>query len=341
MGYVVAVVGATGVVGREMIAILDESSLPIDRLVLLASEKSAGMSILFRGEQVSVTALTDSAFVGVDYALFSAGGSVSARFAPIAAQQGCVVIDNSSHFRMDPSVPLVVPEVNPHDAQHHAGIIANPNCSTAQLVMILKPILDHVGLTRVSVATYQSVSGAGKGALLELENQSRANLNGTDYPPKVFGHPIAFNVIPHIDSFLENGYTKEEMKVTNETRKLLGTPTLPVAATAVRVPVFIGHSEVVTLQTERSLTVEEAKTIWQHSAGVVVMDDPTSATYPTPRELAGKNEVAVGRIRLDLSQENGLVCWCVGDNLRKGAALNAVQILQLLTHSNTRMIHGA
>lgn len=330
MSIVVAVVGATGVVGREMVSILAERQPEISKVLALASERSSGSYIPFGDDRILVETLSESSFEGVDYALFSAGGAVSAQYAPIAASKGCVVIDNSSYFRLDPSVPLVVPEVNPDAIRTHAGIIANPNCSTAQLVVVLNPLLKVAGLKRVSVATYQSVSGAGKSALQELESQSRSNLNGVTQEPSVFTHPIAFNLIPQIDSFLDNGYTKEEMKVTHETRKILDCPTLPIAATAVRVPVFISHSEAVSIQTDRTLSATEARQVLASAPGVVVMDDPSHHVYPTPRALSGKDEVAVGRIREDLSQENGLCFWCVGDNLRKGAALNAVQILELL-----------
>lgn len=337
MSIVVAVVGATGVVGREMASILAERQpAGMTTVVALASERSSGSQIPFGNDTLTVSTLDDSSFDGIDYALFSAGGAIAAQYAPVAASKGCVVIDNSSYFRLDPSVPLVVPEVNPDAVHAHTGIIANPNCSTAQLVVVLNPLLKAAGLKRVSVATYQSVSGAGKSALQELESQSRSNLNGVTQEPSVFSHPIAFNLIPQIDSFLDNGYTKEEMKVTNETRKILGCPTLPVAATAVRVPVFISHSEAVSIQTDQPISVTEARRVLELAPGVVVMDDPSQQVYPTPRALSGKDEVAVGRIRVDLSQENGLCFWCVGDNLRKGAALNAVQILELLLANRHR-----
>ena len=331
--YTVAVVGATGVVGKEMISMLESRKFPIGKLIPLASERSIGASITFKRQDIDVEVLTATSFVGVDFALFSAGGSVSAEYAPIAAAAGAVVIDNTSHFRMQPDVPLVVPEVNSHALTGHKGIIANPNCSTAQMVLILKPIHDSVGIERVIVSTYQSVSGAGKDAIHELESQSRANLSGLNYDGKVFKSPIAFNVIPQIDVFLKNGYTKEEMKLIEETRKILEDPSIRISATAVRVPVFVGHSESINIQTRKPITPDEVRTLLRTAPGVTVMDNPTKGHYPTPRDLAGEDNVGVGRIRKDLSIENGIELWCVGDNLRKGAALNAVQIAEVLIGS--------
>jgi len=328
--FVIAVVGATGVVGKEIIEILESRKFPISKLVLLASERSAGTQVLFNKKPVSVEILSETSFEGVDIALFSAGASVSAKFVPIAAAQGVYCIDNTSHFRMDPKVPLVVPEVNPEQLRNKPKIIANPNCSTAQLVVVLKPIYDAVGIRRVDVATYQSVSGAGKEAIDELEKQSRMNLSGNEYQPKKFTQPIAFNLIPHIDSFVDNGYTKEEMKVINETRKILGDEGIAIHATAVRVPVFVCHSEVVTLQTKQFISAADVRALLEKAPGVTVVDNPKKAVYPTPRSVSGTDDVAVGRIRTDISQENGLSFWCVGDNLRKGAALNAVQIAEHL-----------
>lgn len=331
--YTVAVVGATGVVGKEMISMLESRKFPVGKLIPLASERSIGASITFKRQDIDVEVLNAASFVGVDFALFSAGGSVSAEYAPIAAAAGAVVIDNTSHFRMQPDVPLVVPEVNSHALTGHKGIIANPNCSTAQMVLILKPIHDSVGIERVIVSTYQSVSGAGKDAIHELESQSRANLSGLNYDGKVFKSPIAFNVIPQIDVFLKNGYTKEEMKLIEETRKILEDPSIRISATAVRVPVFVGHSESINIQTRKPITPDEVRSLLRTAPGVTVMDNPTKGHYPTPRDLAGEDNVGVGRIRKDLSIENGIELWCVGDNLRKGAALNAVQIAEVLIGS--------
>jgi aspartate-semialdehyde dehydrogenase len=328
--YTVAVVGATGVVGKEMISMLESRKFPVGKLIPLASERSIGASITFKRQDIDVEVLTKDSFIGVDFALFSAGGSVSAEYAPIAAAAGAVVIDNTSHFRMQPDVPLVVPEVNSHTLAGHKGIIANPNCSTAQMVLILKPIHDAVGIERVIVSTYQSVSGAGKDAIYELESQSRANLSGQNYDGKVFKSPIAFNVIPQIDVFLKNGYTKEEMKLIEETQKILEDPSIRISATAVRVPVFVGHSESINIQTRKPITPEQVRTLLKAAPGVTVMDNPTKGQYPTPRDLAGEDNVGVGRIRKDLSIENGIELWCVGDNLRKGAALNAVQIAEVV-----------
>lgn len=328
--YVVAVVGATGVVGREMIGMLESRKFPVGTLKLLASERSAGEKIKFGDQMIMVEALKPESFEGVDYALFSAGGSVSAEFAPEAVKRGAVVIDNTSHFRMHPDVPLVVPEVNASALKSHKGIIANPNCSTAQMVVVLKPIYDAVGIERIVVSTYQSVSGAGKEGMAELEDQSRQNMNGKFVEPKKFSKQIAFNVIPQIDSFLENGYTKEEMKMILETQKILGDDTVRVTATAVRVPVFIGHSESINIQTKKKISAAEVRDILSKAPGVVVMDDPAEGVYPTPRELSGEDPSFVGRIREDVSVENGIELWCVSDNLRKGAALNAVQIAEAL-----------
>lgn len=328
--YVVAVVGATGVVGREMMSILEERQFPVSKLIPLASARSAGATVLFKGEHIPVQVLDDQSFKGVDYALFSAGGSVSKEFAPIAAKSGAIAIDNTSYFRMDPEVPLVVPEVNAQALKSHKGIIANPNCSTAQLVMALKPIHDLVGIERIVVSTYQSVSGAGKEGLDELETQSRISLAGGPAVPKKFLHPIAFNLIPQIDEFTANGYTKEEMKMIEETKKILGDPSIRVTATTVRVPVFVGHSESVNIQTKQKITAKQVRECLQAMPGVTVLDEPEHNLYPTPRDTAGKDDVFIGRIREDISIPNGIELWCVGDNLRKGAALNAVQIAEAL-----------
>ena len=327
--YVVAVVGATGVVGKEMISTLESRDFPIKELRLLASERSAGQMISFRGDAIEVQALNDQSFEGVDYALFSAGGSISKQYCPIAVKSGAICIDNSSHFRMDADVPLVVPEVNPQALENHNGIIANPNCSTAQMVVVLEPIRQQYGIKRVVVSTYQSVSGAGKDALDELENHSRANLSGKEMEPEKFSKPIPFNVIPHIDVFQDNGYTKEEMKMVLETKKILGED-IPVTATAVRVPVFISHAEAINIQTEKPVDIQECRELLDAAAGVQVQDDTSKNEYPTPRSVSGEDDVFVGRIRKDISVDNGIELWCVGDNLRKGAALNAVQIAETL-----------
>ncbi len=333
--YRVAVVGATGVVGKEIITILEDRKFPVSELVPLASERSAGAEVVFHGDSVEVLALGPDSFKGVDIALFSAGGSVSAEYCPIAAKSGAVCIDNTSHFRMDPTVPLVVPEVNADAIKQHKGIIANPNCSTAQLVVALKPIYDAAGIERIVISTYQSVSGAGKAGLDELESQTRANLRGVDAPPEKFSHHIAFNLIPQIDSFLENGYTKEEIKMVNEIKKILGDDKIRVTATAVRVPVFVSHSESVNIQTKKPITAEKVRELLEAAPGVQVLDNPAEGVYPTPRNVAGEDDVFVGRIRKDISQENGIEFWCVGDNLRKGAALNAVQIAEAWCDQNT------
>lgn len=327
---VVAVVGATGVVGRAMLRVLEERNFPIKQLKLLASARSAGTVLPFRGESLPVEELTENSFKGIDIALFSAGGGTSKHFAPIAASDGCVVVDNSSAWRMDPTVPLVVPEVNPEQIAKHNGIIANPNCSTIQMVVVLQPLHRAAGLTRVVVSTYQSVSGAGKEAMEELRAQTAAQLAGETYAQKVFPHPIAFNCIPQIDTFRDNGYTGEEMKMINETRKILGLSDLAVTATTVRVPVYIGHSESVNIETTQKLTADAARALLAQAPGVVVQDDPENKTYPLASNCAGSGDTFVGRIREDLSHPRGLAMWIVSDNLMKGAAFNAVQIAELL-----------
>ncbi|MBF0271357.1 MAG: aspartate-semialdehyde dehydrogenase [Magnetococcales bacterium] len=328
----VAIAGATGNVGREILAILEERRFPVGEVHLLASERSAGSVVEFKGRELVVKNLADFDFTGVHVGLFSPGGSVSAVYAPKAAAAGCVVVDNTSYFRMDPDVPLVVPEVNPQAIADYKkkGIIANPNCSTIQMVVALKPIHDAAVIKRVVVSTYQAVSGAGKAAMDELMEQTRSfYIPGRDVPPKKFTKPIAFNLIPQIDVFLENGYTKEEMKMVNETHKILD-PAIRVTATTVRVPVFNSHSEVVTIETERPLSPEEARALLAQAPGVEVVDDPSTLTYMTPREAAGRDATFVSRIRRDFSVDNGLQMWVVSDNLRKGAALNAVQIAEVL-----------
>ena len=330
--YHVAVAGATGAVGNEMLRILEEQEFPVASLKLLASSRSAGKTLDFRGESLHVEELRDDSFEGVDIALFSAGAAASRQFAPAAAESGCVVIDNSSGWRMDPEVPLVVPEVNPHAVADYRnkGIIANPNCSTIQMVVVLKPIYDAAGIERVVVSTYQAVSGTGKNAIEELTEQTRNLLTFQEVTAEVYPHRIAFNCFPHIGSFLENGYTEEEMKMVHETHKIMEDPNIRVSATTVRIPVFYGHSEAVNIQTKRKLSAKEARVLLFQAPGVRVMDNPDERIYPMPSEAAGINDTLVGRIREDISIENGLDLWIVADNIRKGAALNTVQIAELL-----------
>ncbi|MBI4634689.1 MAG: aspartate-semialdehyde dehydrogenase [Deltaproteobacteria bacterium] len=330
--YTVAVVGATGAVGNEMISVLEERNFPVSRLKLLASERSVGKELTFKGKSLFVEMLDEDSFAGVEIGLFSAGGSISERYAPIAAAAGCVVIDNTSAFRMAPDVPLIVPEVNPGAISRYKnrGIIANPNCSTIQMVVALKPIHDAVRIKRVVVSTYQAVSGTGKKAIAELEEQTRALLNGLKPVIKVYPHQIAFNCLPQIDVFLDNGYTKEEMKMVNETKKILDDPGIAVTATTVRVPVFYGHSESVNIETERKITAERVKNLLSGAPGVKVVDDVKNSQYPLAINAAGKDDTFVGRIREDESLPNGINMWIVSDNLRKGAALNAVQIAEIL-----------
>ena len=330
--YNVAVVGATGAVGEEMRKILAERLFPVDRLRLLASERSAGQRLEFCGQQVPVEVLDEDSFDDVDIALFSAGSSVSARYAPAAVDAGAVVIDNTSRFRMDDDVPLVVPEVNAREIADHVrrGIIANPNCSTIQMVVALKPLYDAAGITRIVVSTYQSVSGAGRQAMEELGTQTAALFNGREVECERFPHRIAFNCIPHIDSFLPNGYTGEEMKMIRETRKILGDPDIRITATAVRVPVFCSHSESINVETRTKLSAGDVRAILREAPGVLLRDDPQDNDYPLATEVTGKDATFVGRIREDDSVDNGINLWVVGDNLRKGAALNAVQIAEIL-----------
>jgi len=328
--YNVAVVGATGAVGNEMISVLEEREFPVENLRLFASERSEGTKLSFNGYEIPVETLKEDSFVDIDIALFSAGAERSKIWAPIAAKSGCVVIDNSSQWRMNAEVPLVVPEVNAHDLKWHKGIIANPNCSTIQMVVVLKPIHDVAKIKRVVVTTFQAVSGTGKKAMDELLQQTVDLLNFKDITIQVYPHQIAFNVLPHIDKFLENGYTKEEMKMVNETQKIMGDSSIRVTATTVRVPVFRGHSESVNVETEKKITAHETRELLSKAPGVVVMDNPEKNEYPLPIYASGRDEVFVGRIRDDESIENGINLWVVSDNLRKGAALNAVQIAEEL-----------
>jgi aspartate-semialdehyde dehydrogenase len=329
---VVAVVGATGAVGRTMIQVLLEKRLPITELRLLASTRSAGRTVTVDGTDHIVGLATPEAFEGVDIALFSAGGGTSKELAPEAAKRGCTVIDNSSAWRMDPDVPLVVSQVNPDDLAWHEGIIANPNCSTMQLVPPLMALRDAVGIERVVVDTYQAVAGTGHKAIVELEEQVKAHAEGREKVANVYPHPIAFNALPHIDVFLDNGYTKEEWKVVTESRKILHLPDLRISCTAVRVPVFISHSEAVHVETRAAITPAEARALFGGVKGVVVQDDPAANVYPLATEAAGTDEIYVGRVRQDLSIDGnrGLAFWVVSDNLRKGAASNAVELAEVL-----------
>jgi aspartate-semialdehyde dehydrogenase len=330
--FKVAVVGATGVVGNEMVKILEERNFPVGELLPLASERSIGRDVAFHGKSIPIQVLDEKSFTGVSIGLFSAGGSISEKFAPIAAKARCVVIDNTSAFRMDPQIPLVVPEVNPQAIAQwrNKGIIANPNCSTIQMVVALKPIYDAVGIKRIVVSTYQAVSGTGKKAIDELAHQSRALMTCQELSVKVYPHQIAFNCLPQIDVFLDNGYTKEEMKMVNETKKILEDSSIAVTATTVRVPVFYGHSESVNVETCRKISASEVRDLLRCAPGVEVVDDPGSRSYPMPIHAAGKDAIFVGRIREDESLENGINMWVVSDNVRKGAALNAVQIAEIL-----------
>ena len=329
--YNVAVAGATGAVGRKMLEILEERKFPVATLKALASAKSVGQTLTFKGGPVTVEELNENSFEGVDISLFSAGASVSRQFAPSAVKSGCIVIDNSSAFRMEPDVPLVVPEVNPDAINSNAGIIANPNCSTIQMVVVLKPIHDKFKIKRVVVSTYQSVSGSGQKAINELQNQTKNLLDGKTAELNVYPHQIAFNCIPHIDIFLDNGYTKEEMKMIDETRKILGDPSIMVSPTTVRVPVFYSHSESINVETLRPINAREVRELLSGMDGIRVTDNPETNEYPLAIDGAGKDEVFVGRIRDDISCKNAINFWVVSDNLRKGAALNAVQIAEYLT----------
>ncbi len=344
----VAIVGATGMVGREMVKTLEERNFPADEIVPLASERSKGEKVKFKGEEFNVEVLTPDSFNGVKLSLFSAGASVSLKFAPEAVRRGCIVIDNSSAWRMDKSVPLIVPEVNPEEVVKNKGIIANPNCSTIQMVVVLKPLHDKYKIKRVVVSTYQAVSGWGKEAVEQLWSESKEiirkaeekgvknwrelspEIYNVDTENRVLSHQIAFNVLPHIDIFLDNQYTKEEMKMVNETRKIMGIKDLPITATCARVPVFRGHAEAVNVELSESFNIEGVKRLLRNISGVKLIDEPHKNLYPLQIFADEKDEVFVGRIRKDESVESGLNLWIVSDNLRKGAALNAVQIAELL-----------
>lgn len=334
--YNVAVVGATGAVGETLLSILEQRNFPVDQVFALASERSAGSTVMFKNKPLMVTNLAEFDFSQAQIGLFSAGGSISAEYAPKAGEAGCVVIDNTSHFRYDDDIPLVVPEVNPEAIAQYTNrnIIANPNCSTIQMLVALKPIQDAVGIKRISVATYQAVSGTGKDAIEELAKQTGELLNGREAKYEVYPRQIAFNALPHIDAFLDNGYTKEEMKMVWETKKIFGDESIQVSPTCVRIPVFYGHSEAVQVETHKPISEQEVRELLSNAAGVTVVDERKDGGYPTAvHESAGQDSVFVGRIRDDISLENGINLWIVADNVRKGAALNSVQIAEELIKS--------
>lgn len=337
----VAVVGATGAVGQQMLKTLEERNYPIASIKLLSSKRSAGKKLKFRGEEITVEEATPESFEGVQLALFSAGGSVSKALVPEAVKRGVICVDNTSAFRMEKDVPLVVPEVNEQELLKHNGIIANPNCSTIQMVVALEPIRQKYGLKRVIVSTYQAVSGAGLSAMDELKSQTKAILDGEDFTPEILPvasdkkhYQIAFNAIPQIDKFVENGFTFEEMKMINETKKIMNLPDLEIAATCVRLPVLVGHSESVYIETEKGASAEDIKELLANAPGVTVEDDPDNQIYPMAVNCVGKYDVFVGRIRKDLDRDNGFHMWIVSDNLLKGAALNSVQIAESLLKLN-------
>ncbi|MCK5708497.1 MAG: aspartate-semialdehyde dehydrogenase [Candidatus Aureabacteria bacterium] len=328
--YVVAVVGATGAVGEEMMKTLEKNKFPVKELIPLASKRSEGKTVLFKGKKIPVKVLNEDSFKGIDIALFSAGGSISKQYAPFAIEEGTIVIDNTSAFRYEKDIPLVVPEVNAEDIKQHKGIIANPNCSTIQMVVALAPIHREFTIKRILVSTYQSVSGAGRKAIFSLQNEAKQHLNHEEVEQGSLSHQIAFNLIPHIDVFMDNGYTKEEMKMDWETKKILHSDDIAVSATCVRVPVFRAHSEAVNVETEKPITAAKVKELLSKAPLVVLQDDPHENLYPMPIKAENKNEVFVGRIRQDESIKNGINMWVVSDNLLKGAAFNAVQIAEKL-----------
>ncbi|NLP17760.1 MAG: aspartate-semialdehyde dehydrogenase [Firmicutes bacterium] len=333
-GYTVAVVGATGAVGQEILSILEERDFPLSTLVPLASKRSVGKKLIFKNREYFVKESQPAEFEGVDIAFFSAGTKVSKDMAPEAVKRGCTVIDNSNAFRMDPEAPLIVPEVNPHHLRQHKGLIANPNCSTTQMVVALKPLHDYTPIRRVVVSTYQAVSGTGLGAIKELTEQTADLLAGKKVTPAVYPYEIAFNALPHIDVFDDRGYTLEELKMDQETKKIFATDEIAVNATAVRIPVYRSHSEAVLIETEAKLTPQKAREILSQAPGIRVVDNLDKLQYPMHIAAAGRDEVFVGRIREDFTVENGLNLWIVADNLRKGAALNAVQIAERLVADN-------
>jgi len=327
---VVAIVGATGAVGQTMLQVLAEKNFPLKKLVPFASKRSAGKKIEYKGQKIEVVALEKGCFEGIDIALFSAGGSVSEKYAPQAASEGAVVVDNTAAFRYHDDIPLVVPECNRADIFKHNGIIANPNCSTIQLLVALKPLHEAFTLKRMIVSTYQAVSGAGATAIQEMLDNTKAILNGENFENKKFAHQIAFNALPQIDKFMEGGWTKEEMKMVWETHKILGDENIGVTSTCVRIPVTSGHSESVYAEFDRQIEISEVRNLWENASGIKVMDDPANSVYPLASKAVGTNPVYVGRLRKDHVCENAINFWCVADNLRKGAALNAVQIAECL-----------
>ena len=328
--YHVAIVGATGAVGIELLRVMERRDFPVADLRLLASPRSAGKSLEFRGQDFSIAALEQNSFAGIDLAFFSAGAGTAKQFAPIAQRAGAVVIDNSSAFRMDADVPLVIPEINPEDIRRHRGMIANPNCTTAVALMALHPLHSAFGLRRVFASSYQAVSGSGSRAIEELKQQVEATVGGGQAVARVYPHPIAFNVLPHVDSFLDTGYTREEMKMQNEGRKIMHLPDFRASVTCVRVPVYRAHSVAMSAEFERPVSLEAARAVLAKASGLDLIDEPLSDRYPTPLAAAGKDNCQVGRLRLDCALENGLGLWVSGDQLLKGAALNAVQIAELL-----------
>jgi aspartate-semialdehyde dehydrogenase len=328
--YHVAIVGATGAVGIELLHVMERRDFPVADLRLLASPRSAGKSLEFRGQDFSIAALSQDSFAGIDLAFFSAGAGTAKQFGPIARRAGAVVIDNSSAFRMDVDVPLIIPEINPEDIRRHRGMIANPNCTTAVALMALHPLHSAFGLRRVFASSYQAVSGSGARAIEELKQQVEATVGGGQAVARVYPHPIAFNVLPHVDSFLDTGYTREEMKMQNEGRKIMHLPDFRASVTCVRVPVYRAHSVAISAEFERPVSLKAARAVLAKASGLDLIDEPLSGRYPTPLAAAGKDNCQVGRLRLDCALENGLVLWVSGDQLLKGAALNAVQIAEVL-----------
>lgn len=337
---VIAIVGATGTVGRECIKLFEESNFPLNEIKLFASSQSAGIKIPFNSDELTVQELTEQSLHHIDIAIFSAGSEISKKYAPLAVSSGCIVIDNSSNWRMDDRCPLVIPEVNAHTLNSHNGIIANPNCSTIQLLVVLAPLHDRGKIKRIVVSTYQAVSGTGQKGINEIEKQTRQMFNLQQPEVSVYPHRIAFNCIPHVDNFLENDYTKEEMKIVNETIKIFEDPTIKITATCVRVPVFYGHSESVNIEMKEKITPQQARAILSQSPGVCVYDNPRENIYPTPLDAAGENLTFVGRIREDHTIDNGLNLWVVADNIRKGAALNAIQIAEHLINNDLLTINN-
>lgn len=328
--YHIAIAGATGAVGVELLRVLDRRNFPVASIRALASKRSAGRSVSFRGKSIPVEEMRENSFDKIDIAFFSCGGERSKKFVPIARDAGAVVIDNASTFRMDPDVPLVIPEINPDDVKQHRGVIANPNCTTAVALMAIYPLHRAFGVRRVFAASYQAVSGSGARAIAELEEQVRASAENRESPPRVYPHPIAFNVLPHVDVFLENGYTKEEMKMENEGRKIMHVPDFRASVTCVRVPVYRAHSVAVSAEFGKPVSVEEGREVLAKAPGLELVDEPHNNRYPMPLDVAGKDNCQVGRVRRDRALENGLAFWVSGDQLLKGAALNAVQIAELL-----------